>query len=349
MVTPRDMYLCIVVDRATLLRDTFQEIALLKNPDMELKKPLRVAFRNEPAIDEGGVQREFFQLLVVELFDPHKEFFVPRRSFHWFNPKATDPASRQAFLLTGILFGLAIYNGNMLNIRFPPTAYKQLRGVKLGLADLLEFDEELYESLQGILTYKGNVEEDMGLTFEYAGVPLCPNGGSIPVTNMNREEYCELVARYVLVDSVRVQFQEFKTGFLQSAGTIVLDLFRPEEIELLVAGREDLSFVELESVTTYEGYQANSPTVRTFWNIVHTRFSDEERRRLLYFTTSCPRAPINGLKGIPFRIGRDGDKAHLPTAHTCNFMLVLPDDPDEERMFTKLLIAIENSEGFAFR
>jgi hypothetical protein len=349
MVTPRDLYLCIVVDRQTLLRDVFQEIAQLKNPEMELKKPLRVAFQNEPGIDEGGVQREFFQLLVVELFDPGKEFFVPHRSFYWFNPKATDPASKQAFLLTGILFGLAIYNGNMLDIRFPPTAYKQLKGVKVGLPDLEEFDLELYQNMRSILAYAGNVEEDMGLTFQYRDAPLCQNGANIPVTNVNREEYCELVAHHLLVDSVRVQVQEFKAGFLEAAGTIVLDLFRPEEIALLVAGREELSFVELESVTTYEGYQANSPAVRTFWNIVHTRLSDDEKRRLLYFTTSCPRAPINGLKAIPFRIGKDGEPSHLPTAHTCNFMLVLPDDPDEERMFRKLLIAIEHSEGFAFK
>ena len=34
------------------------------------QKPLRVIFVNEPAIDEGGVKKEFFQLLFKELFDP---------------------------------------------------------------------------------------------------------------------------------------------------------------------------------------------------------------------------------------------------------------------------------------
>jgi hypothetical protein len=116
-----------------------------------------------------------------------------------------------------------------------------------------------------------------------------------------------------------------------------------------VAGREELDFVALEAKTRYEGYTPDSPAVRAFWHIVHTRLTDLEKRKLLYFTTACPRAPINGLGSVPFVIGRDGDPNHVPSSHTCFFMLVLPDDPDEDRLYHKLKIAIENAEGFAFK
>ena len=36
----------------------------------DLRKQLRVEFRGEEGIDEGGLQKEFFQLLVEKLFDP---------------------------------------------------------------------------------------------------------------------------------------------------------------------------------------------------------------------------------------------------------------------------------------
>lgn len=39
------------------------------NP-IDLRKQLRVDFRGEEGIDEGGLQKEFFQLLVEKLFDP---------------------------------------------------------------------------------------------------------------------------------------------------------------------------------------------------------------------------------------------------------------------------------------
>lgn len=37
----------------------------------DIKKPLKVIFIGEPAADEGGVAKEFFQLVVREIFDPN--------------------------------------------------------------------------------------------------------------------------------------------------------------------------------------------------------------------------------------------------------------------------------------
>jgi ubiquitin-protein ligase E3 A len=42
---------------------------LESKPEAELRKQLRVHFVGEEAVDEGGVQKEFFQLLVREMFD----------------------------------------------------------------------------------------------------------------------------------------------------------------------------------------------------------------------------------------------------------------------------------------
>ena len=39
-----------------------------KSPQ-DLKKQLRVQFAGEDGVDEGGVQKEFFQLVVREMFD----------------------------------------------------------------------------------------------------------------------------------------------------------------------------------------------------------------------------------------------------------------------------------------
>lgn len=70
---------------------------------------------------------------------------------------------------------------------------------------------------------------------------------------------------------------------------------------------------------------------------------------MLYFFTSSPRSPIKGLGSIPFVIAKDGDPTHIPSSHTCFYMLVLPEDLNEDSLHRKLLIAIENSQGFAFK
>jgi hypothetical protein len=36
----------------------------------DLRKPLKVHFVGEEGVDEGGVQKEFFQLLIRQVFDP---------------------------------------------------------------------------------------------------------------------------------------------------------------------------------------------------------------------------------------------------------------------------------------
>ncbi|KAH0792141.1 putative E3 ubiquitin-protein ligase HERC4 isoform X1 [Histomonas meleagridis] len=349
VVTPNDLFLIIEVDRNNILLDTFKAIAYLKNPDLELKKPLKILFKDEPGVDEGGVQREFFQLIVEELFDPNRDFFIVLNDLYWFSNTEKDPASLQAYYLTGIILGLAIYNGNVLNVKFPILIYRKLKGLTMNFNDLRELDPQLFNSLQNILNYKGDVKEDMDLTFDYGGVPLIENGLEIPVTNQNREEYVNAVLNYVLNDSISEQFEILKNGFIQSAGDIVLELFRPEELALLIAGREELDFIALQKATRYEGYTAQSETVQTFWKIVHMRLTDSEKKKLLYFVTSSPRAPINGLGSIPFVIARDGNSEHIPTSHTCFFMLVLPDDPNEESLYRKLKIAIDNAEGFAFK
>lgn len=45
------------------------EVVAMENPK-DLKKQLVVEFEGEQGIDEGGVSKEFFQLVVEEIFNP---------------------------------------------------------------------------------------------------------------------------------------------------------------------------------------------------------------------------------------------------------------------------------------
>jgi ubiquitin-protein ligase E3 A len=53
-----------------IFRYEFQlEVVAMANPTY-LKKQLVVEFEGEQGIDEGGVSKEFFQLVVEEIFNP---------------------------------------------------------------------------------------------------------------------------------------------------------------------------------------------------------------------------------------------------------------------------------------
>lgn len=69
------LHLKINVRRARILEDALSQLSSKGN---HLKKPLKVKFIGEQGVDEGGVRKEFFHLLVTELFNPNYAMFIPK-------------------------------------------------------------------------------------------------------------------------------------------------------------------------------------------------------------------------------------------------------------------------------
>lgn len=179
-------------------------------------------------------------------------------------------------------------------------------------------------------------------------VELKPGGSDIPVTSENREEYVLLYAKWLLVDSVQPQWDAFEKGLLRVMEGSSLDLFLPEELELLVVGTPDLDFDALEANTSYEGgYDKDSEVIRNFWRFIKEAPRDTQIN-FLKFATGSTRAPIGGLAALNFKIQRAGaDSPQLPTSHTCFNILLIPDyGADYDKLATRLGRAIVECEGF---
>ena len=75
-----------------------------------------------------------------------------------------------------MLLGLGIYNSVNLDLPFPTVVFKKLANepthidvhIKkiLTKKDLIEIEPEIYKGLKHIEQYKGNLEEDLGVTFQ---------------------------------------------------------------------------------------------------------------------------------------------------------------------------------------
>lgn len=82
--------------------------------------------------------------------------------------------------------------------------------------DLKTLDPELYKNLIFLQNYDGNVN-DLTLTFsvmenEYGKqneINLIPNGSNIVVTNYNKYQYIQLIAKYYLHDRIFEQTGSF--------------------------------------------------------------------------------------------------------------------------------------------
>mmetsp|Transcript_22241 Transcript_22241/g.30334 ORF Transcript_22241/g.30334 Transcript_22241/m.30334 type:complete len:882 (-) Transcript_22241:649-3294(-) len=349
-------YLVLRVRRENIVQDTLTQ--LVHCPEADLKKPLKVIFEGEDGIDEGGVQKEFMQVVTRELLDPaYAMFKVDEDTRHiFFNPHTFEIGLE--FELIGLLIGVAIYNSIILDIPFPMVVYKRLKGMPPTLHDLLEAQPMLGKSLRKMLEYEGDVKDTFGAYFQVSYEvwgdvvthDLVSGGGDIPVTNDNVYDYVNRYVHWALVGSVDKQSEAFHKGFMRVCGGNAIELFTALELELLVCGNPTLDFDALEKVTHYEdGFEEESDCIRNFWQVVHS-FSDEEKRQLLKFATGSDRAPINGLASLTFVISRNGgDSDRLPTSHTCFNHLLLPEYSSVEKLEEKLRTAINQAEGFGLR
>ncbi|XP_062898200.1 ubiquitin-protein ligase E3A-like [Mobula hypostoma] len=351
-------YLRLKVRRDHLIDDALVRLEMIatENPS-DLKKQLYVEFEGEQGVDEGGVSKEFFQLVVEEIFNPDIGMFT-YDSFtkqFWFNPTSFENDGQ--FTLIGIVLGLAIYNHCILDVHFPMVVYRKLMGKKGTLEDLAGSHPILYRSFKEVLEYEGNIEEDMMITFKVSyndlfGVPIIHNlkesSDEIPVTNQNKKEFVQLYTDYILNQSVEKQFRAFSRGFHMVTNESPLKyLFRPEEIEQLICGSKNLDFHALEEATEYDGgFTKESRIVRDFWGIIHS-LPEEQKRQFLQFTTGSDRAPVGGLGKIKLIITKNGpDSDRLPTTHTCFNVLLLPDYSTKDKLKERLLKAITYSKGF---
>lgn len=290
-------YLKLKIRRDFIIDDALAELEMvaLSNPK-DLKKQIFIEFDGEQGIDEGGVSKEFFQLIVEEIFNPDYGMFITNEDTQtcWFNSFSFENEAQ--FTLIGIICGLAIYNSVILPLNFPMVVYKKLMDVRVSWNDLKDWNPLVYNSLKSILEYTElDMEDVFSQTFEIGydnvfGAPikhcLKPNGDKIPVTQQNKYEFVELYAEFVLNQSIEKQFKAFRKGFQMVTDESPLKLlFRPEEIELLVCGSKNFDFDELEKSTEYEGgYTAETQIIKDFWSVVHG-LSFELKRKLLQFTT----------------------------------------------------------------
>ena len=355
---PVSPYLVLRVRRDNIIQDTLNQ--LTQAPPTELKKEMKVKFVGEDGIDEGGVRKEFFQVIVRELFDPKYGMFRQDDDTDLYYFSSASLEDQGEFRLCGIILGLAIYNKVIIDMHFPRVVYKRLCGAReFDLADLMDAMPSVGRSLQYIRDEYDGDFADLALYFDYTydnfgqsvSVDLVPNGSNIPVTAENVDAYVKAYVKYVLEDAVATQFAAFQEGFLtvvdpDRSDHAAISLFQPAELELLICGSENLDLHELEEVTQYEGFTEESTTIQHFWEIVHGLDLDM-KKKLLFFTTGSDRVPIKGLRALNFVIMRHGsDSDSLPTSHTCYNHLLLPDYQDNDKLRRLLITAITNSEGF---
>ncbi|XP_030164765.1 ubiquitin-protein ligase E3C isoform X2 [Lynx canadensis] len=356
----------VTIRRNYIYEDAYDKLSPENEPD--LKKRIRVHLLNahgldEAGIDGGGIFREFLNELLKSGFNPNQGFFkTTNEGLLYPSPAAHmlvgDSFARHYYFL-GRMLGKALYENMLVELPFAGFFLSKLLGTSadVDIHHLASLDPEVYKNLLFLKSYEGDVEE-LGLNFtvvnndlgEAQVVELKFGGKDIPVTSANRIAYIHLVADYRLNRQIRPHCLAFRQGLANVLNLEWLRMFDQQEIQVLISGAQvPISLEDLKSFTNYSGgYSADHPVIKVFWRVVEG-FTDEEKRKLLKFVTSCSRPPLLGFKELypAFCIHNGGsDLERLPTASTCMNLLKLPEFYDETLLRSKLLYAIECAAGF---
>ncbi|KAJ5216180.1 uncharacterized protein N7498_002587 [Penicillium cinerascens] len=164
-------YLVISVRRDNVLTDALNQ--LWRRERRELMRPLKVQMgmdEGEEGLDHGGVQQEFFRVLMAEALDPVYGMFTmdSRHRISWFRPCSLEPLYK--FELLGLLMSIAVYNGLTLPINFPIAFYRKLLGLKVKHLDHIKDGwPELTHGLNSLLEWKnGDVSDVFVRTYEFS-------------------------------------------------------------------------------------------------------------------------------------------------------------------------------------
>ncbi len=225
------VFLVLEVRREFLLEDAMDKIS---DSQLNFKKQLKVKFKGEQGVDEGGVKKEFFLLLVKQLFDIHYNMFTydEKLRFFWFNPYSFEPKIK--FELIGVILGLAFFNNVILDIKFPSVIYKKLLNIECSIEDLKEIDQDLYKNFKFLLETKETGLRDKLMvnfiavvdTFGHKEfIPLKEGGEDILVDETNREEYVRLYLDWYFNKHIENVFDYFKKGFYRVCDTKLFHVY----------------------------------------------------------------------------------------------------------------------------
>uniref|UniRef100_A0A4W6C9V4 E3 ubiquitin-protein ligase NEDD4-like n=1 Tax=Lates calcarifer TaxID=8187 RepID=A0A4W6C9V4_LATCA len=323
--------------RNNIFEESYRRIMSLKRPDV-LKARLWIEFESEKGLDYGGVAREWFFLLSKEMFNPYYGLFEYSATDNYtlqINPNSglCNEDHLSYFKFIGRVAGMAVFHGKLLDGKL----IDMMLGKQISLKDMESVDSEYYNSLKWILENDPTEldlrfcidEDNFGQTYQ---VDLKPSGSDMVVTNENKKEYIDLVIQWRFVNRVQKQMNAF------------LEVFMLEIIsfKLLLYDYGDCCLTnELFSIVIFPLFQ------------VVLLMDAEKRIRLLQFVTGTSRVPMNGFAELYgsngpqlFTIEQWGTPDKLPRAHTCFNRLDLPTYESFEDLREKLLMAVENAQGF---
>lgn len=261
----------IVVRRRHLLEDSTQQ--LMKMTPLNFREIFRFKFDGEPALDAGGVAREWYDQITETLFN---------LDFGLFTFSGTDRYSYQInqhsaianehhlhyFRFAGRLLGKALFDGQLVEAHLVRPMYKHIIGAPIDLEDMQFVDRDTYQSLKWLR--ENDDADEVGVTFSVSRMmfgqtittDLKPGGRDIEVDDDNKLEYIDLMIKHTMFESVKPQLEELLRGFYEVVPAFLVSVFDFQELELLLCGLPQIDIEDWKKHMRYRGEYHENHHVR---------------------------------------------------------------------------------------
>jgi len=256
-------------------------------PDLHMF--MRVNFVGELGIDVGGIEREWFLLVLADLCSPERGLFdfPAGGSGYRINPIGggysdeqfwTDEKMLDQVEFTGKLLGKALFERQALNIPLTTCLLKHLLCAPCVLSDLSDLDPELAKHISWLLEQPAHVIDSLQLDFTVTMTAdrepdnsskskkktkkpkqivveheLKPGGRDCEVGKHNIEEYVILLSQWHLGGAVEIPLSRFLEGFYTVVPPDLISAFDYAELEFIMCGSQTVDVEDWKRHTDYAG------------------------------------------------------------------------------------------------
>lgn len=266
------------------------DMQISRRKPSELKGQLQIQFLGEGGLDYGGLAREWFNLVSLEIFNPKLGMFEYTRDEDYsltIDPNsAMEPDHMLYFQFVGRFMGLAVLHGHFIDANFTSVFCKRLLAAPITISDLQEEDPSLHRSMLWILENDVSGVPDMTFSADYESFgeykthDLVPGGQDIEVTETNKHKFIELMVAWRLSRGTDKQLIALLNGLHEIIPRSELQEFNERELQFLLCGTREVDVDDWKSNCIYEGCTAQSAVVQYFWQIVE-EYSAGEKSSLL--------------------------------------------------------------------
>ena len=325
------------------------------------KRPWKIKFIGEQAIDAGGPSRELLTEAAISIIEPTSQLFVQvpnaRNGIGSYRdtyiPFDKTGHRFDDYSTIGTFLGIIVRTGLSQDLPFAPIVWKYIARERPTSEDILSIDESLSERFKHMKEAAEEPDFEVHHLFPWQiehwdGTPVTLPGHSSESIVM-RDQIPQFIQEAIQfrINTLITPLQQIRNAFEANVSFTRPVVLTGALLSRMAQGTSIISVEHLKAIAVYSRDFEGGPKneyIQRFWTVFE-KFTEEQKKMMLRFVTTLTRLPDPNVNpDFKFQIDKMNTQIPdetLPTASTCFNRLHLPAYSTEEIARKKILYAIQ--------